>query len=266
MVQNEVVPGKCKPVTLRGDGISLLVPFRSDNGRRAETWNWLERYWAHELPGAELVIGTDNHPAFSKTSAVNQAAAKANGDIFVILDADCYISGDVVLNCAQNIRSEKARGHALWYMPYRNFYRLTDTASRVVLNSDPTLPPRFFAAAPAAIHTQNQLGSVNGHHFGALIQLMPREAFEITGGMDTRFYGWGGEDVAFMHAVDTLYVKHKTSDNGVIHLWHPSIGDSVLNRMWEGQEKPGNNGNLAGRYFAANGNRAAMLRLVTEKR
>ena len=248
----------------RGSGISLLVPFRTDHGRREQTWNWLKRYWAYELPGAEIVIGTDDHPAFSKTSAVNRAAAKATGDIFVILDADCYIAGDVILDCAKRIRAERDKGNHLWYMPYRYFYRLTDIASRVVINSDPALPPRFFAAPPNVAATQNQIGSVNGYWFGALIQLMPREAFTATGGMDTRFHGWGGEDVAFMHAVDTLYGKHKTSDNGIIHLWHPSIGDDVKTRMWDGQEKPGNNGNLAWRYYAANGDRIAMLRLVSE--
>lgn len=255
-----------RTVALKGDGISLLVPFRTDNARRAETWNWLQRYWAHELPGAEIVIGTDDHPAFSKTSAVNNAAAKATGDIFVILDADCYLPGDVILDCATNIRLERAKSRHLWYMPYRAFYRLTDSASRVVLNSDPALPPRFFAMPPELVHTANSLGSVNGHWYGALIQLMPREAFESVGGMDTRFHGWGGEDVAFMHAVDTIYAKHKTSNNGVIHLWHPSIGENVQTRMWEGQERPGTNGNLANRYFKANGNLSAMLRLVTEPR
>lgn len=255
-----------KPAPVKGSGISLLVPFRSDNGRRAETWNWLQRYWQHELPGAQIILGTDTHPAFSKTSAVNNAAKLAEGDIFVILDADCYLPGDVILACAENIRSERKQGRHLWYMPYRSFYRLTDSASRVIIESDPRLPPRFFASAPSLSDTQNQLGSVNGHWFGALIQIMPREAFESVGGMDTRFHGWGGEDVAFMHAVDTIYGKHKTTPNGVVHLWHPSIGEDVKTRMWDGQEKPGNNSDLAGRYYMANGNRLAMLRLVTEPR
>lgn len=255
-----------KPATLRGSGISLLVPFRSDNGRRQETWNWLKRYWKSELPGAEIVIGHDDHADFSKTSAVNNAASRASGDIFVILDADCFIPGDVIVSCTKNIRDEAAIGRKLWYMPYRTFYRLTDLASRSVLNSDPIVPPRFFAISPSVVATQNQVGSVMGHWFGALIQIMPREAFESVGGMDTRFHGWGGEDVAFMHAVDTVYAKHKTSDNGVIHLWHPSIGDNVTNRMWTGQDHPGVNSELAKRYYAANGDLDAMLDLVSETR
>lgn len=246
----------------RGYGISLLVPFRTDNGRRVETWNWLIQYWRYELPGAEIIVGTDDRTPFCKTAAVNRAAAKAKGDVFVILDADCYVSGDVIEYCAREIRSARKRGHPLWFMPYRYFFRLTDSASREILNSDPANPPRYFAAAPPSYKLQENKSTNQGHWFGALIQIMPREAFELAGGMDTRFYGWGGEDVAFMHAVDTLFGQHKTAPNGVIHLWHPSIGTSVKDRKWAGQDKAGTNGALAAKYFRAMGDQGKMRELV----
>ena len=250
----------------RGHGISLLVPFRTDNGRRAETWEWLNEYWHHELPGAQIVIGTDDTPAFCKTAAINRAADKARGDVFVILDADCLIAGNVVEYCATEIRNARKRGNRLWFMPYRYFYRMTDTASREILNSDPANPPRFFAAGPANYRVQDTKSADQAHWFGALIQIMPREAFRIAGGMDNRFHGWGGEDVAFMHAVDTLYGQHKTSPNGVIHLWHPTIGSTIKDRMWTGQTRPGANGNLAARYFRAMGDVGKMRQLVESSR
>lgn len=246
----------------RGFGISLLVPFRTDNARRAETWNWLKQYWRHELPGAEIITGTDDHPAFCKTAAINRAAANATGDVFVILDADCYVSGEVIEHCANEIRNAQSRGHRLWFMPYRYFYRLTDIASREIIRSDPTNPPKYFSSGPPAYKLQETKSVDQGHWFGALIQVMPREAFELVGGMDTRFNGWGGEDVAFMHAVDTLYSPHKTVSNGVIHLWHPSIGTSVKDRMWVGQRRPGGNGQLAAQYFRAMGDAGKMRAVI----
>jgi len=245
-----------------GHGISLLVPFRADNERREQTWNWLKRYWESELPGAEIIVSTDDHIPFCKTAAVNKAAAKAKGDILVILDADCYLAGDVIEYCANEIRKERGRGNRLWFMPYRNFYRLTEMASLEILNSDPKDPPRFFAAQPDSYKLEKTNATNLGHWFGALIQIMPKEAFTIAGKMDTRFYGWGGEDVAFMHALDTLYVPHKTVPSGVIHLWHPSIGTSAKDRKWFGQDRPGINSNLASRYHRAMGDAGRMSELV----
>lgn len=255
-----------KIIRRRGAGVSLLVPFRTDNGRRAETWEWLKQYWAHELPGAEIVIGKDSRIPFCKTAAVNRAANQATGDIFVILDADCLISGDVIEYCAREIRRARKRGNRLWFMPYRYFYRLTDVASQAILNSDPVNPPRFFAAPPSSYQLQDNTSTNQGHWFGALIQIMPKEAFNLLGGMDTRFHGWGGEDVAFMHAVDTLYGAHKTVGNGVIHLWHPTIGSSVRDRRWDGQSRPGVNGNLAAQYFRSMGDYGKMRKLVDSRK
>jgi hypothetical protein len=101
---------------------------------------------------------------------------------------------------------------------------------------------------------------------------MPREAWEMVGGMDWRFRGWGGEDVAFMRAVDTLYTKHKTTRNQVLHLWHafanaPELtvkGDPNLLRLWGGQDSGQRNDRLANRYYAAFGDHDRMRRLVDE--
>ncbi|MGH7240584.1 MAG: glycosyltransferase, partial [Candidatus Saccharimonadales bacterium] len=119
-----------------GYGISLLVPFRSDNGRREETWNWLREYWHHELPGAEIIVGTNDDTPFCKTMAFNQAANKARGDVFVLMDADCYLPGSVVIDCANEIRRERKRGNRIWFIPYRWFYRLNSSSSQAIINSD----------------------------------------------------------------------------------------------------------------------------------
>ena len=252
---------------LRGYGISLLVPFKADNARRAETWEWLSAYWVTELPGAELIIGTSDHVPFCKTEAVNSAAAKATGDVVVILDADCYVSGDVIVGAANDIRDARQEGKKLWFVPYRFFYRLSDANSRSLMSMDPKQPPRYFAAPPDyQLSDMASYTKVNrGHWYGALIQILPREAFDLVGGMDERFAGWGGEDVSFMHVVDTLYGKHKTTQNGVIHLWHPSKGANVKTREWEGQRGPNANGRLAWRYSLAVGDRGKMQALVDER-
>jgi glycosyltransferase involved in cell wall biosynthesis len=245
--------------------ISFLVPFRPQHSqkRRQEVWQWLQEYWRWELPGVEIVTGHSKGKVFSKSEAVNDAAKRASGRIFVIIDADCYIDGDVIRACADRIDRELRRGNKLWYVPYRSLYRLTKESTDLVLDSDPR-HPYTFSSPPCWDEVESTEGSGHGHRFGAMIQIMPREAFFAVGGMDPRFRGWGGEDVAFVKALDTLYSPHKTTNNDVLHMWHPKIGDSFKTRMWEGQHNPGLNGRLASRYMQSVGDRVMMRKVVDE--
>lgn len=245
--------------------ISLLVPFRASawTPDRTRLWDWLQRYWEWELPDAEVVIGVSTRPIFSKTEAVNDAASRATGRVFVILDSDAYLRGEQILEAARAIETAARHNIKRWYVPYRRLYRLTQQASEKVLASDPKWPHRF-PSRPDIKELETPNAAAYGHLFGAMCQIMPREAFECVGGMDPRFAGWGGEDVAFVRALDTLFAKNKTLDQEILHLWHPSIGHNATNKQWEGQSAPGPNGNLAKRYHRATGDIAAMRALCDE--
>ena len=169
-----------------GTGISLLVPFRSDSGWREEVWDWLEKYWKQELPKAQLIMGNNDNTPFCKTAAVNSAFRKAKGDVIVILDSDCYLQGEIIQDCADRIRQAREKGHRLWFIPYRHFYRLTQAATLRVLKSSYKNPYRF-SVPPSENDIESREGSSFGHWYGALIQIMPREAFITAGGMDERF-------------------------------------------------------------------------------
>lgn len=263
----------------KGKGISILVPLSrlDSHSQRAKNWKWLKKFWKDQLPKAEIIIGRDqiswDNPKipFSKSAAVNNAASKAKGDIYVIVDADGYISISAILYCATKIRRSIEKGYRLWYIPYRQFYRLTEEASQYVLRSSPKRPYKF-TTPPPKICIQNTSGSQHGHWFGAMIQILPKEAFEEVGGWDPRFRGWGGEDHAAMRATDTLYWPHKTLSSQVLHIWHPmhnpmgKTSDWVNwdSRVWEGQDKAGANDKLVGRYYGAGGHLKRMRRLVDE--
>ena len=262
----------------KGHGISLLVPFHCpDQGsHRAKSWRWLEQYWKEQLPGAEIIIGEDPtvwlHPKtpFSKSIAVNDAASKAKGDIFCIVDADGYISADAILHCAMEIREARKQKRKLWFIPYRHFFRLTEEASQLILQSDPS-NPYVFSMPPPPEALQRTTGAQQGHWFGAGIQIMPREAFEEVGGWDPRFRGWGGEDHAAMRAMDTLYWRHQTLHQQFLHIWHPMLSPTGAGvwvdwkqRMWENQENAGANDGLSGRYYHAQNDPILMRKLVNE--
>jgi glycosyltransferase involved in cell wall biosynthesis len=265
---------KQRQLVSQSKGISILIPFRGSdpNSQRTKNFEWLSEYWAKQLPGAEIIEGYDAEldQPFSKAAAVNNAVSWAKGDILAVIDADGYVSPDVILKCATEIRRARARGQKLWFVPYRKFYRLTKEASSLLLASDPANPIKF-TCPPRPEHMQGDTDPNVGHWYGAMVQIMPKEAFDAVGGWDPRFRGWGGEDHAAMRAMDTLYWPHKTMPTQVLHVWHPQLGPKGVDkwvhwkeRMWDGQTDPSVNDRLSWRYYHASGNPKIMRKLLDE--
>ena len=243
--------------------ISLLVPYRSDSGgSRARLWEWTQRYWRYALPDAEIVMGHDEGVPFSKTTAVNEAAARARGDVFVILDSDCYYSADYVRAGAALLRARKTP----WLVPYHGFYRLNQAATEALMTKDPAQPFMLTdgKVEPTQLEAISVDGAKYGHLYGAMITMMPREAFECVGGMDPRFRGWGSEDICFLLALDTLWGKHSLLPHNTYHLYHDRVGADFRTRKWEGQDVYQPCHKLASRYRAASGDLVRMRALVEE--
>jgi hypothetical protein len=248
----------------RGRGISLLIPFRDDDGTRTPAYEWLLKYWAAHLPEAQIVTGTSVSTPFSKTQAFNDARSRATGDIIALIDADCYLDSQVLVQCAKNIRRDRMLGKRLWYIPYRHFYRLNERTTAHILASNPASPVIIPSPPSAADIDNTPEQASHGHWWGAMVQVMPVQAFDLVGGTDPRFTGWGGEDVAFMRALDTLWCKHRTTPNQVLHLWHHAIQAEHKLKVWHGQDSGHSNDALAWRYYAAFGDPRRMRRLVNE--
>ena len=255
------IPFRTPPL---GKGISLLIPFRDDDGTRTPAYNWLLKYWKAALPGAQVITGKNLDVPFSKTKAFNNARLHVTGDVIALIDADCYLDYNVLLSCAAQIRAARAKKQRLWFVPYRQFYRLTELATSHVLASDPAHPLTFPTPPLPGDLDNGPEKSSHGNWWGALVQVMPVEAFDKIGGTDPRFSGWGGEDVAFMRALDTLWTKHKTTPNQVLHLWHPTIKTAANLKLWPGQISPRDNERLADRYNSSFGDPRRMQRLVNE--
>lgn len=243
--------------------ISILIPFSSKDKIRKRNFKWLLKYWKYELPDAEVIIGHSKSKIFRKGEALNDAARKARGDIFIILDADGYLDGSVIENCANKILEEIKYGNRLWYIPYFSLFRLTKETTELIIKSNPSNPVRINDPLPSQIENGGNV-SRYGRRYGAMIMIFPREAYDILGCFDERFEGWGGEDISLLRALDTLYSKHKNTKNNILHLWHPFIGENYKTRKWHGQKNSGLNGKLAMKYSKANRNPSEMRKLVDE--
>jgi GT2 family glycosyltransferase len=243
--------------------ISLLVPFRADDEGRQRNWDWLRAYWETLLPEAEIIIGRDPkwRLPFSKTYAVNHAAKRAHGKYFVILDADAYLDVEAIRLAVARMKKAERNGHRLWFVPYRRLWRLTRETTEELLEGPPVVPRHY-----CRDEVGDFKGSLHGRRFGAMCQVMPRDAYFAAGGMDPRFRGWGGEDVSFVRAVDTMWGRHKTLDYDIYHLHHEKIGDDWRTRVWRGQTSARVNEHLASRYDRANYQTDVMQSLINEFR
>ena len=244
--------------------ISLLVPFRDNGEHRTRVWTWLRQYWEANLGSVEVVLGHDEGFPFSKAVAVNDAASRARGRVFVILDADAYMDARVLQACVDAIDAAVSAGRRLWYMPYNHLYRLNLDITTALLEGDPTAPYRIPSPPPEDWREKVDESHSYGHRFGAMIQVMPREAFFLVGGMDPRFRGWGSEDVSLLRALDTLYCQHEVAVADLVHFWHERPGDNPADRHWIGQVFPANS-RLAQRYSFAVGEPGFMSVLVNER-
>lgn len=266
--------GKCRrPRPL----VSLLVPLGGDDPARLRNWKWLEEYWRSHLIDCEIVIGRDkrseyrrrnrNPLPFSKAVAVNDAFRKSRGDIIVILDADALLRARVLHHVAERLRQQREVGVQTWFVPYEHLYRLRRPFTERLLESDPC-HPIYIPTPPPPYDIDNKDGSGPINTYGAMCQVMPREAFETVGGMDPRFRGWGAEDFAFALALECLWGPVLHTPNDILHLWHPSViagqGASWTVKMWPNQTGPGINNALGARYQKARGNPEAMRALVDE--
>lgn len=244
--------------------ISIIVPFGSKDPHRNRVARWNIKYWTDEIPDSEIIIGRSHSKPFSKTEAFNNGLERALGDVFVLLDADAYMDGEVISAAADRILEELKEGEHLWYVPYRRLWRLNQRVTEQILDSNPKNPLRIVDPPPPEDIDGSYTHSTYGKRYAAMVMVIPREAYETLGGFDERFKGWGGEDASILRALDTLWGKHKTTNNAVFHLWHPQIGKTYRDRMWEGQHHRHPNDHLAQRYHKANKHPKQMRELVDE--
>lgn len=231
--------------------LSFLIPFRDADGTRTRAKDWIVARWRHFYPEAEFILEPDDGvDPFCKSMAVNRAAAKATGDVYVILDADSWIEPQWM-----DLAFEKFAHRVPWVIPIRRSYRLTQQGTEPFLSSDPTGP------LPKLVNRRiivEQSGPVAG-----FCHIVPRQGFEAVGGMDERFRGWGGEDTCFTRALDVVWGRHMQLPGTVVSMWH-ARPRGVGGRTWEGQtaDHYAIRQELGRRYGAVGRSKAAMLALL----
>jgi hypothetical protein len=233
--------------------VSLLVPFR-DDGERGRLWDWCRARWQRQHPDWELVVhpGDDIEP-FSKTTAVNAAAREANGDVFVVADADCWMDADITRAL------EYADSDNRLVVPWRHAYRLNAEDSAYLLDH------------PDAEVTDDMKRGITvtgpGPSTAGILFVISRVGFERVGGMDPRFRGYRFEDISFRRACDTLLGKGLYRYDDVFCLWHDRPAQQYhrrWRRVWGDRDTGELNEELQARYLKAE-RRPLLMRRICEE-
>ena len=222
--------------------VSILIPYRPDNGPRDKAFEWMKKYYQALMPEAELCIGSCRYRIFSRSQAINDAATKATRDVFVIVDSDIFCDPKIVEE------SIKLLDQHPWIIPFNTTHMLSEKSTNEIYSTEPKFPLQM-----------NLESTIKGACHGRM-NIVPRKYFERVGGFDGRFCGWGGEDDAFAYSMDTLCGQHKRLDYENFHLWHPR-------RSGQGGLKDYNPiYQLFLRYKSANGNPVEMQHLIDERK
>lgn len=209
--------------------VVVLVPRRSDGGRRDEVWNWVKARWRRELPYFTLYEGHHTEGDFNRSYAINRAAdAASDWDIAVIADADSFVGRNQLLD-AIGVAHEKQQ----MTLAYDQFCALSEDMTQKILEG---YLGNWYEGLIARIE-----GTCSS------MVVVPRNLWDTVGGFDETFVSWGGEDVGAFHAFITFGDGWKRIPGPVWHMHHPPAPRRVEN--WTGR---------IGKYAEASGDKEAM--------
>jgi hypothetical protein len=187
-------------------------------------------------PTWRVVFGT-TAGAWSKGAAVADGLKRATGDVVVVADADSFVAKDI-LEHAVTLAAESP-----WVMPHRRVFRLSPESTLSLFELG-------IVDVPGQCRARRHKAPVGGG-----IVVARREVFDQVC-IDPRFVGWGGDDVSFGRALDTLVGLHVQLFGVLYHGHHPDEPTR--------QNATAETNALAGRYLEAHGNPAAMRALLDE--
>ena len=187
---------------------TVVVPFGAGDTHRLRNLDVVRDWLDHHHPEWPLIVSSwDGSFAWSKGRVVELGVQNVTTEGLIVHDADVLVAPSALRAAALSVVSGCA-----WAMPHAWVYRLSRRGMmRRMTCRDVTIEP---------------VGSIDldrpAHHapHGGGITVLTRAAWDVAP-MDPRFVGWGGEDISWARALDTLVGEGCRGDAPMWHLWHP---------------------------------------------
>jgi predicted glycosyltransferase involved in capsule biosynthesis len=183
--------------------LSIIIPISLSDESRIRAFKFVEKFYQQMFPEAELLIGVCNELPFPKAKTINKAVETSTGEILIIADADILIDPLLLRQAVKELETHT------WVIPFQRVLNITKESTQELLKVKPQWP------LPLKVETRTRQFMGNGG-----INVVNRKHFEMVGGFDERFVGWGGEDDAFAYSLNHLCGHAKRLDAPVYHLWH----------------------------------------------
>lgn len=182
--------------------VAVVIPFQGGCRYRERNFEYVRDHYRQY--GWPIVVAEPvRHDVWCKGEAVGFGVRSTTADVLVIADADSLVPADTIRDAVAHTPEHQ------WVTPHHDVYRLTDAATVDLI---------------ATGHTNRRdldYPVLPGPRGGG-ITVLTRDAYDTVRGIDVRFYQWGGEDLAFGWALQTLVGPGIRLDADLIHLWHPS--------------------------------------------
>lgn len=186
-----------------GTDVAVVVPRRADGGHRDAVWRWLRERWEYAHPTYRIVEGHHEDGPFNRSAAINAGVAAAGPhDVLVIADADSFVAPSQLVRA---VHLAESTGQLV--LAYDLFHYLDEKMSRRVM------------AGQQGSWLPGVAWSLDWSCSSMVV--VPAALWADMGGADEGFVGWGGEDFALRHALETLGGGMHRVPGPVWHLWHP---------------------------------------------
>jgi len=225
---------------------TVVVPFMSEEPFRCHALAHVLKHL--EAQGLEFVWGGAVWDGrWTKGDAVDDLVDGTDSEGVVVHDADVLVSPEALSRSMLAV----AAG-APWSMPHGMVYRLNRQATMQLYGEG--------LGEIRALHARSLAHPAHVAPPGGGIVCLSRGAYDLSGGIDPRFVGFGGDDISWARALDTLVGPCWALDAPMWHLFHPRTPRRPGNRGSEENEA------LAARYGDAAGHPLLMADLIAEHR
>lgn len=194
---------------------AIVVPWRPGVRDRERAWEWCRVWWERTGYPIHVVEHTGSEP-FNRAWCINEGARRAwPWDVIIAIDAD-VIEGSVEQVHQAVETAQRTGAMTVAHTAGRD---LSVIGTRKLLRGDEFVWEENLAGMREVCDSR--------------VNVLRADLFELLGGYDVRFEGWGHEDVAAFSAAECARGPAQRIPGSSWHLWHePMLGRSQKTREW----------------------------------